>query len=188
MTEQSKGFLFRKRNVLVATLVAGIGLGIYIGKFGIGLGGLGFNLGLAPKNGNDKRVSDDRERGKADDSAAEVGNENSGTAPVETTSNSNQKDSEKPITVSNVVRIVIEDTTYYLKDEKDDTRRAAISLKDLVEFVKQAPGDNDGIRIRVYENANMRMSIESDLKKALEAAGIPETAIFIVPGSPNKSP
>ena len=160
--------LFRKRNILGAALVAGIGLGVYLGQFkGFGLGGSN-NWGIGSPNAQTSVSTD-------------------GTNQSKTTTNlSNDSDKtsdDAPTAVPKVVKVIIDDRAYLLRGANGNN--SSITLSNLIKLIKQAPGDEDGVRVRIYEKANARMSADENLKKALEEAEIPSTAIFWVPTSMN---
>ena len=56
-----------------------------------------------------------------------------------------------------------------------------IELPELIRLIEQAPGDADGLRVRVYLKSTARASAEENLKTALKEAGINEASIFWVP-------
>ncbi len=165
MAERSRGMLFRKRNLLGAVLIAGIGLGIYLGKWtGFGNGGNGFFGFGGPGDVSQNETADDTKDSPAKESPELA-------------------ISDLPQEVPRVVRVLINEHDFLLRSEGKDT---PISLKKLVELIQQAPGDDDGIRVRVYEKMTARAKAEDDLKEALTAAGIPDTAVFWVPPNPEK--
>lgn len=161
MAAESRSSLFRKRNFLGAALLAGIGLGVYLGKLNFGWGG-GNQFGIG-SIGTETQVS----------VAPAAGN----TRPLEAT----KEKEELPIAVPDVVRILIDDRQYYLRSENGGDQGVPISLPNLIRLVEQAPGDEDGLRVRVYRRVTARAATEEALKTALADAGINEAAIFWVP-------
>lgn len=160
MVERSRGLLFRKRNILGVALIAGIGVGMYLGKpgwFGFGESGTG------SKNGE---MSVSTEPGGKQTTSPESENE-----PEE-------KDVGVPMQRPEVVDIVIDDRTILLRKTSGDT---PIELAKLMKLVKQAKGNPDGFKLRVYEKPSARVSVEEDLKNALVAHSIPDSAVFWVP-------
>ena len=159
MATDSRNTLFRKRNILGTALIAGIGLGVYFGQFkGFGLGG-GSQFGLG--------LSDAETQATIESTAG-------ATKPL---------DPENRITphdVSHVVRVLIDDRKFKLKSEISG-EEIAVDLEKLIELIKHAPGDQDGLRVRIYRTATARASAEESLKQELTAAGIDETSIFWVP-------
>lgn len=165
MSDNRRGMLFRKRNVLGAALVAGIGLGVYLGQFkGLGLGG-GSHLGIGTSDG-----------GAADGNAQAVAGS---TAPILKPLESNK--SEDAILTSDVIRILIDDRDFLVRSAKTGDSGVSVPLPKLIKLVQQAPGDADGIRVRISMKTNARASAEEKLRKELEAAGIDDAAILWLP-------
>ncbi len=168
MAENSRGMLFRKRNVLGAALLAGIGLGIYLGAFkGPGLGGSGSNGdGAGDGKTNASTGSGEPLKGRS-----------------ETADNITPVDDEDPVPVvdQKVVRVVIDEESFLLRSTKDGSGDVPISLPKLTRLIEKATGDADGLRVRIYEKLTARPAAEESLKKALTAAGIPDSAVFWVP-------
>lgn len=159
MAADSRSSLFRKRNFLGAVLLAGVGLGVYLGKFNFGLGG-GTQFGIG-SSGTDTQVT----------TAA-------GTIkPLEAT----KAKEESPDVVPDVVRVLIDDRQYYLRSENGGDGDTPIELPKLIRLIEKAPGDDDGLRVRVYLKSSARASAEENLKSALKEAGINEASVFWVP-------
>lgn len=162
MAENSRGMLFRKRNVLGAALVAGIGLGIYFGQWkGFGLGG-GSSSGLGTSAGETQASL--------------------GTGEIINETTEFTKD-DVQIPVPEVVRVLIDEEQFLLRQANDGTKDVPITLSKLIQLIERAPGDRDGLRVRIYERLTARASAEEELKKALVAAGIQDSAVFWVPPS-----
>lgn len=165
MAANSRGLLFRKRNILGVVLIAGIWLGAYLGKWGLGLGD-GFGLGTGGQawvpSGSNSSSSEDADRTPAD-----------------------KEQSESPSLPSSAkfVKVMIDDREFLLVN---GTKEEPITLERLMELVKQVPGDDDGIRLRIYEKSTARMSSEESLKEAIEREKIPETAVMWVPAGATK--
>ncbi len=159
MAANSRSSLFRKRNFLGAVLLAGVGLGVYLGKFNFGWGGGGqFGIG---SGGSETHVT------------TAAGN----IKPLEET----KLKKELPTVVPDVVRLLIDDRQYYLRSENGGDQDVPIELPELIRLIEQAPGDADGLRVRVYLKSTARASAEENLKTALKEAGINEASIFWVP-------
>jgi hypothetical protein len=180
MANSSGGKLFRKRNILGAALAAGIGLGIYLGQwnFGLGLGGNGF-WGF----GGPGKIRETDDTAAGDSSKEVLKAKDDSNSEIVGTPVANDLPDELPKTVPKVVRVLIDDRQYLLRGE---TKNTPISLANLIDLIKKAPGDDDGFRVRVYEKSNVRMSAEENLKAALAAAEIPESAIIFVPSAAAK--
>ena len=165
MAAESRSSLFRKRNFLGAALLAGIGLGVYLEKLNFGWGD-GNQFGIANTgtgDGNDTQVS---------------------VAPVDVINKPAEaikEADELPIAVPDVVRVLIDERQYYLRSEIGGGQDLLIALPKLIDIVSQAPGDEDGLRVRVYRRSTARASAEEKLKTAFAEAGINDAAIFWVP-------
>ena len=164
MAERTRGLLFRKRNILGVVLIAGIWLGAYLGKWGLGLGD-GFGLG---KGGN---------VGLPTDSGSSTEN------GEQTIVGMDQGESPTLPRSTKFVKVLIDDREFLLVDGAKET---PITLPKLMELVQQVPGDDDGIRLRIYEKATARMSTEESLKEAIEREKIPDTAVIWVPAGATK--
>ncbi len=163
MAQNSRGGLFRTRNILGTALVAGIGFGIFLGQFkGFGLGGSG-SLGIGGTGSEvQSNVSAD---GPTTSSTDSIGK------PAATVD-------DPSLVVSDVVKVVIDDRMFLLRQEDKDV---TIELPKLIQLIKQVPGDKDGYRVRIYEKSTARASAEESLKKALAEAEIPDTVVLWVP-------
>lgn len=166
MAENSRGLLFRKRNILGAALVAGIGLGVYLGQFKGLFFGSGSNFGIGTSDGQ-KQSSTESSNGSSDDSKT-----------VATTESPDEIKSDLPTVIPDVVKVLIDERQFLLRQPTGDT---PIALSKLMQIVKQAPGDSDGFRVRIYEKASARPSAEEKLKEALVESEIPDSAVLWVP-------
>ena len=167
MAESGRGMLFRKRNVLGLALVAGIGVGIYLGQFkGFGLGG-GSSSGLGTGDGNSTTSTSDS------------------VEKIVNVSQSNED--QEPAEIPTVVRVLIDDRDYLLRSEKKGEKNVPISLPKLIQLIQSAPGDADGIRVRISMKTSARASAEETLKKELAAAGIDDSAVLWIPTPVNGS-
>jgi hypothetical protein len=146
--------MFKLRNVAGAALVIGIAAGIWLGDLWKGFG-TGSGLGLG--NGGDQVTLVSSSRETTPDASAE--------SPAE------------PV-AGNVLRVVIRDRSYYLKTGREERR---LTLEDLVQAVRNTPGDADGLRLRVYRAEDARVTADVQLREALRGAQIPESAIFWSP-------
>lgn len=164
MSGNNRGGLFRARNVLGAALIAGIGLGIYLGPL---LKGLGLGGGNIPGT-----------NGQKTDAQATLGTPESVTPTDDSTRSSNTKEDMIPETATDAVKVLIDDRTIFLRQPDQDI---PIELPRLMKIVKLATGDPNGFKIRIYEKASARTSVEESLKRALENAGISDTEVFWAP-------
>lgn len=162
MEHNARGWLFRKRNILGATLIAGIVVGTYLPNFWNGFGGgsiVGVGVG-DPKTGTPSQDSEDS-ASKPEDKAK----------PVESDS--------KPLeNVPPVIKVVIDERSYFLRSAEGDR---PIEVPEVIALAKAAAGDADGIRIRIYRKKTSRIKAEQDLQDSLVAAGVSDSAILWIP-------
>jgi hypothetical protein len=166
MAEKSRGLLIRKRTILGAVLVAGIGLGIFLNKLGFD-----FGFGKGRGKGNDGEAQTTTSIVNGANSSPEA-NDRSKTDDVEIVG------SGTSATAPDVVRVVIDDRKYLLRQEDKET---PIELPQLIDLIKQAPGDATQIKARIYRKMTARMKTEEDLKRELLAAEIPDAVVIWVP-------
>ena len=141
-------------------MIAGIGLGVYFGQWkGFGWGG-GSSSGFG-SSGNETLTSIGA--GDEVDDAGEP------------------EKNDTPIAIPQVVRVVIDEEHFLLRQVHDGTRDTPITMEKLIRLIEQAPGDADGLRVRIYEKFTARPKAEESLKKALEVAGIKDSAVLWVP-------
>ena len=169
MAERSRGMLFRKRNVLGAALVAGIGVGLYLGKLpGIGNGGNGFfGFGVPTNN---KQAESDGDK-KSSDAVKPL------PAPVDSTP------ANPDAIPADVIRIAIDEHKYLIQS---NGKEIPIALSDLVDHVRKATGDVDGIKLKIFEKETARAKAEEDLKAALADAQIDEKQVLWLASTPSK--
>ena len=162
MATDSRKTLFRKRNILGTALIAGIGMGVYLGQFkGFGLGG-GSPFGLGLSDGETQATIESPAGAIKPLDMKPVDPENGVT----------------PQDVSDVVRVLIDDRKFKLKSEISG---AEIPV-DLEKINRDTASiAKNGLRVRIYRTTTARASAEESLKQELTAAGIDETAIFWVP-------
>ncbi len=75
---------------------------------------------------------------------------------------------------------VIVEETHYLWGTNDNATLPVkpLPLSEIVEKARQAQGDAQGIRVRIYHVGSALPSAETELVAALKAAGLKETEIF----------
>lgn len=78
-----------------------------------------------------------------------------------------------------VVDIVIDQEAYLVK-QADGSRKPA-SLDELKTLVAAAPGNADGIKVRIAKKASSLLQTERDLDQLLESAGIDASAVRRIP-------
>jgi hypothetical protein len=146
--------MFKLRNVAGVALVLGIAAGVWLSDFWKGFGG-GNGIGLG-KGGNAVSIS------SGDGESVPVAVENS------------------PSTVhaGHTVRIVIRDRSYFLRTGQEET---PVSLEQILDAVRSAPGDDDGVKLRVYRAESSRPTAELQLQETLQKADVPESATYWSP-------
>lgn len=164
--KKTRSWLFKKRTWFAVVAAAGVILGVNLPDFwkGFGGGGPGF-LGFGPPAGNGPAESETTPR-----------------AAVSTVSQTTESEGESVRAggPSSVVKVVISERSLWLRTREGDR---PIEVAEVVDLVKLAPADADGIRLRIYRKPSSRPSAESALQSALTDAGIPENAILWVPGT-----
>ena len=156
MEDKSRGWLFRKRTVLGAALIAGVIIGQYLPDFWNGFGG-GSTVGVGigdPAPGTKGKPS---------------------TNPTETPI---EDDIKLPANVPPVIKVVIDDRSYFIRSSEGDR---PVEIAEVIALAKVAEGDADGIRVRVYRKGTSRPSTENALQEAFNEAKISDTAVFWIP-------
>jgi hypothetical protein len=148
--------MFKLRTIVSVVLVLGVAAGVWLSEFWKGFGN-GKGLGLG--NGDKPAAVSTEEEG---DAAPELGVD----GPASTTH------------AGETVRVVIRDRDYFLKEGRTET---PLPLDRLVDTVREVPGDDDGIRLRVYRAESARVTAELELREALQKAEIPESATYWSP-------
>jgi len=77
-----------------------------------------------------------------------------------------------------VATVIIDDRQYLLQTGETQTPK---TLEQIVATAQAAPGNADGLKLKVVRRPSSRSSVEVALQDALKAAGLPETAIYWVP-------
>lgn len=144
--------LFKFRNVVGVALVLGIAAGVWMGDLFKGFGTGGDGVGIG-RSGTTGLSAD-----AAPEQAVDLGV--SGAAH------------RQPY------RVVIKDRSYFLREGAADT---PVTLEKLVELVTASPGDEDGVRVRVYQTESARVTAGVRLRDALKAADVPESAAYWSP-------
>ncbi len=83
---------------------------------------------------------------------------------------------------SQSVSVVIDDRNYYIRDASGFDRPS--TLEEVVSLTQSAPGDDNGIGLRIYETLNARAGTEDALRNALTNATIPDSKTLWVPLNP----
>lgn len=153
MAKRPKRLMYAGGGVLI--------LGIILGQFF----GLTPGINTGPGEGETKKES-------TNDSPAILASTESDIVPVLIQPEPKQKISQSELPLK-VLDILIDDRSYLVKassQPQDQYRPAAI--EEIVQQAKQASGDEDGIRIRVYRKGSARVIPESLLKDELKKAGL----------------
>jgi hypothetical protein len=162
MQEKSRGWLFRKRNILGAALVAGVIVGQYLPNFWNGFGGgsiTGVGVGDPKTRTYTQPPEDIKDKSTDADKPAEIA-------------------SKIPLNVPSVIKVVIDDRSYFIRSAEGDR---PVEITEVIGLVKAAAGDPDGIRVKVYRRGTSRPSAENALQDAFNEAKISDTAILWVP-------
>lgn len=100
-------------------------------------------------------------------------------APVDTDSTTGAGDkSEGQTGKSEVIEVIIDEKDYLLKQGEKPFKK--ISIDQLISLTKQAPGNSDGLRLRIYRKPTSKTSAEVKLQQAIDEAKIPELAVYHV--------
>ena len=93
--------------------------------------------------------------------------------------NAGLTDDEKAALSGNTLHVLIDDFDYLIRIRKaGDEQWTGIDLDRLLVVAAQAPGDSNGIRVRVQKRVTARASAEQKLRDALAAQGIGSDAVF----------
>lgn len=157
----------RLRNIAAIALVAGIAVGVWLADWFKGLGS-GDGIGIGQRS-----VATVSESSKGTDT-------NSGTVPVEAAASLQNADTfTSPAPVTKAVSLVISDRSFFLRTEAGDQ---PVTLQRILQLVSEAPGDEDGHRLKITRSASSRSSAEQELQDALIEAGIPDKDVYWKPG------
>lgn len=161
MEQKRESRLLSTRNVLGGVLIAGIAAGLYLGDLFKGFG-FGNSLGLG--TGGKSSTSQ----------ATKTGTDEGAAKTVQTNTTIKPETPKKPAKTHashQIVKVVIADRSYFVRSADGDQ---ATDLAEVVDLVKSATGDDDGIRIRIYRKPTSRTSTEIALRDALLEAGVKE--------------
>ncbi|MCA9083283.1 MAG: hypothetical protein KDA81_04465 [Planctomycetaceae bacterium] len=89
-------------------------------------------------------------------------------------------DDEKKALSKDVLTVLIDEHEYLMEVPSDsETVYRPIELKRVIELAQQAPGDTNGIRVRVLRRESSRAAAEDQIKRDLTRAGIGEDSIYM---------
>ena len=177
-----RNLLFQKKTWIGAAVVAGVLVGINFPEFwkGPGIGGGTSGTGAGTPTANAPETTNpNSENSEVAAVARKILAENASTTDQQSTTAENAATSatiEKPA----VVKVVVAERAFTLRSENGER---PIQLPEIIDLVKQAPGDIDGIRLRIYRKQTSRASAEDALGTALTDAGIREDVVEWVPTS-----
>jgi hypothetical protein len=159
---------FKLRNLVGVALVLGIAAGVWLGDFFKGLG-----FGLGPGYGGGSASSGSGKTGGGSDSS-------SGTADLvgHHAEPSDADDAVPAVPSKDLVRILIDDRSYFLRQGK---KKQPISLEALVRLIELTDPNEDGLRAMVDRTPSSRASAEIKLYDALKDAGIPANSVYLAP-------
>lgn len=118
-------------------------------------------------NDDESRPSDTQVSADPSDAIVTSGSEDAGLT-----------DEEKAALSGNTLHVLIDDFDYLIRIRKDDEQWTGIDLDRLLVVAAEAPGDTNGIRVRVQKRVTARASAEEKLRGALAAQGIGSDAVF----------
>ncbi len=82
---------------------------------------------------------------------------------------------------TDVVYVLVDDEQYFIQTTEDDKPvKTKATLKEILETVKNATGNKEGVKIQIKILKSARLLTENALKDALSEAEIPSAAIAIV--------
>ncbi len=161
----------RFRNVAAAALGLGILAGIWLGDlfkgFGLGPGQGGGGSGTQSSGQTASKTQVERLVDDAGDDPDLVGYHEGDSA----------NDTEAP-PASTVVKVLIDDRNYYVRDGE---KQRSISLEALVDLIRRTEANEDGLRAVVDRTNSSRVTAEVKLFEALKRAGVSDNAVYLTP-------
>ncbi|WP_339731159.1 hypothetical protein [uncultured Gimesia sp.] len=164
MTKRPKQLMYAGGGVLI--------LGIILGQF------FGLTPGINTDSGpGESETTTESTTESAAESQAILASSESDIVPILIAPEPKRAKSQLEVPLQ-VLDILIENRSYLIKSavQSQDGYRPA-EIDEIIRFAKQASGDEDGIRIRVYRKGSARVIPESQLKDALKRAGVPQQSI-----------
>ena len=157
MAERSRGGIFRKRNVLGLTLIAGMVVGTYLPNIWKGFGG-GSTWGIG--------IGDPADGLQIETQDASTDDELDATIPA-----------AQPQPQS-LIKVIIDERSFFIRSATGDR---PTELTEIIALATAATGDADGFRVKIYRKGSSRPSAENALNDALSKADIAESAVLWVP-------
>ena len=167
-------WLFQKRTWLAGAVAAGVLVGINMPEFWKGPGTGGGTSVVPGTQGTTESKTDSSAQAEKPVTATRTVSESS---PLKSPNSSPA--TPPPVEKPAVIKVTVDERTFSLRSEEAGER--PIELRELIEMVKTAKGDADGIRLRIYRKPSSRASAEMALQTALTDAGIREEAVHWVP-------
>lgn len=153
----------RLRNVAGMALILGVAIGIWLADWFQG-------LGTGKSGPSSLQVS------LGTDGASELPAREEIGPPTRVVSESTTKD--EPSTGAIELTAIIDGHEIFLKNSLEES---PISAPQLASLVREADGNEDGIRLRILRRRSSRVSTETALQDALREANVPDAAVFWVP-------
>jgi len=160
----------QKRATVGAILVVGVGLAFLLRNLGMGIG-----TGNGDDAGDLSNAQSNSSTEKVDiigDAAPEM--------PKQTTSTDTKQEAIPLPDTSQLVTIIVEEKHYLLGTNSTPPQSVKkIELTDALEIIKQAKGDNQGIRCRIFYFGSSLPSAETELNNQLKEVGLDQSEIYI---------
>lgn len=167
MAEPSRNFLLRKRTWLVGAMAAGVMIGARFPHLWKGLG-TGWGLGT-PGSGDSASTTGDSSESSSEDQAGSTSDVLASLPAAEPL--------PAPETIE-FITVLIQERSFSLRSAGETE---PIEIAEILDLVKRAVGDADGIRLRIVRDPSSRPSAETALQSALAEAGISEHEVLWVP-------
>lgn len=88
-------------------------------------------------------------------------------------------DNDQALLAGNILNVMIDEHVYLVQASGSELGSwYPVKLDRLIEVARQAPGDTNGIRVRIQKKLTARASAEHRILSALEQAGIGRDAVF----------
>ena len=84
------------------------------------------------------------------------------------------------IGTSGAIDVLIDDRMFYVRrGTGEEATWVAAEPEVIVSYVQQAPGDETGVRVRIFRRPSALASAEKELSDSLQAAGVPASQIDV---------
>ncbi len=160
----------QRRAAVGAVLVIGIGLAFLLRNLGMGIG---------TGNGNDAGTVANIQSNSSPVKADIVGD----MAPEKTEPSTNTTSKEEAVVLpdtSQLVTLIVEEKHYLLGTNSTPPKSVKkIELANALEIIKQAKGNEQGIRCRIFYLGSSLPSAETELNNQLKELGLEQSEIYI---------